>query len=318
MDNTAATLDTSLGVITVTGPGPFSIRLPNTKDTPPTEFWDTKHVSSSANSLSILRLDPIVASVRISATSSLDSKTQPDTVSVEILSGIFYLEQKTEVTLSVILTDGRRLLITNPDEIKLMSSNTTAMTVDSNFVIGHTNGRVKLTVSWVVCNKILASEVIDVVVTFDQHRPEFNPTQANTTVPEDAQIGYLVYTVNATDQDVLDVHTDDILYNLVDSYGGKFTIDQETGEITVSGSLDREEVSKYILLVEATDQVQRDQLECQNQNIQPTVGPSTNNSNDGSGSGSDNVATPTLAPPPPSNGSCPGVSPISIFTVSSR
>jgi len=42
-------------------------------------------------------------------------------------------------------------------------------------------------------------------------------------------------------------------YSLEDSYDGKFTVDRYNGVITTSASLDREQRSKYLLVVMATD-----------------------------------------------------------------
>ena len=290
-------INTDLRVINYNGSGPLTVQYDNNGLT------DTKTIqdSSTDTPLSILRLDPIVASLRISVIASPDTSTIPNYVSLEILSGIYYLEERTEVSLSVILSDGYRMLITDPSQIAITSSNETVAIVNGNGVVGKSVGQTMLTVDWIVCNAVFASETIVVEVSFDQHRPEFIPSQDNTVTPEDANIGYIVYTVQAIDQDSQDVHTDDILYNLIlnDTHDGIFSIDQQTGEITVTGALDRETVDRYVLEIEATDQVQRDQLDCQNNLLQTT--PSTE-------AGSGNSVNETVT--------CPGVSPISVFTVS--
>ena len=97
--------------------------------------------------LGYIRLDPIVASFRLFATTSYQSRLIPNDISLEILSGLFYLEQETEVTISVVLDDGRRLLITDPNEIHIISSNTSIVAVDGNKIIGKNEGHVTLTVS---------------------------------------------------------------------------------------------------------------------------------------------------------------------------
>ena len=259
----------------------------------------------SSPSLSILRLDPAVASVRLSVTASPDAKSLPNDISMEVLPGIYYLEVLTEMTVSAVLSDGYRTLITDPSQIEVTSSNQTVAVVDSatNGVIGRAVGKTMLTVTWRVCGGVLATETIDVEVSFDQHRPEFNPTEGDTTVPEDAPVGYLVYTAVAIDQDSEDIHSDDILYNLLDTQGGKFSIDAQTGQIIVTGSLDRETIANYTLRVQATDQVQRNQLECQNNFATTPID---------EGSTLEDI---TEAPPTNSTGSCPPVSPISVFTV---
>ena len=253
----------------------------------------------------------MVASLRLVVTSNPDSRLTPNTVSMEILPGIFYLLEQTEVTISVILSDGHRLLIENPNEIVLESSNTSVVTVDGNYVIAHAVGVINLNVSWVVCGEILLTKTVEVVVSFDQYRPIFNPVRGNATVPEDTAAGFLIYTVLATDQDSIDVHSDDIRYNIKDDpYIGLFVIDEESGEITLNGKLDRESVEIYELEIEATDRVQRNQLECiENLNTQTESPDGTI----GSGSGAVDVLEPEI---PVGNISCPPVSPISVFTVS--
>ena len=255
-------------------------------------------VQNSSTLLDILRLDPIVASIRLSVSASPDAKLIPSYVSLEILSGIYYLDERTEVSLSVVLADGYRMLITDPNEIEIISSNEMVAVVDGNGVLGKAVGQTMLTVRWVVCTNVMADKTIMVEVSFNEHRPEFSPTHDNVTTLENANIGHLVYTVEAIDQDSQDVHTDDILYNLINTFDGKFSINEQTGEITVTGALDRETIASYLLEIEATDQVQRDQLDCQNN--QPQTTPSTDIE---PGSGPDNVI-------------CPVISPISVFTVS--
>ena len=252
-------LNFDLRVISATGSTPITIGF-NANDLTATQ---TVTVSPS-QPLSILKIDPIVASIRLSTITSPDIKTSPNYISLEILPGIYYLEERTEVSLSAVLSDGRRMLITNPNEIQITSSDkTVAIVDDTNGVVGKKVGSTRLTISWIVCGKVLAMETINVDVSFDQHRPEFTPTQGNVTVPEDASVGYLVYTVQATDQDFQDVHTDDIKYKIVDDFNGKFSINEDSGEITITSDLDRESVSLYMVQIQATDQVQRDQLECQ-------------------------------------------------------
>ena len=65
---------------------------------------------------------------------------------------------------------------------------------------------------------------------------------------EDAAPGTEVGVVNATDED--EDQNAKITYDLVDSY---FRINQTTGEITVSGNLDRESMSRHTITVFARD-----------------------------------------------------------------
>lgn len=213
-------------------------------------------VNLNISPLSVLTIDPLVASVRITASQTNNSKSHPSQVSVDVLPDIYYVDVKTEVDLSVILSDGYRTQVTDPSEIKISSSNTTVATVEGNSVTGRRVGKTVLTIEWLVCGSVLASKDISVRVIVDQFRPEFNPTEGNITVSEDASIGDVVYIAMAVDRDVEQLQS--VQYSLVNDYEGTFTIDEVTGVVTVTGPLDREVIDSYVLRIRATDQVQRD------------------------------------------------------------
>ena len=80
--------------------------------------------------------------------------------------------------------------------------------------------------------------------------PVFGTTSYAFMVSEDASVDALVGTVSATDPDMGDT----VSYSVVSGNGdGKFAIDDVTGEITVAGELDYEDVATYTLTVEASD-----------------------------------------------------------------
>uniref|UniRef100_UPI00117E0851 beta strand repeat-containing protein n=1 Tax=Nitrospira cf. moscoviensis SBR1015 TaxID=96242 RepID=UPI00117E0851 len=74
---------------------------------------------------------------------------------------------------------------------------------------------------------------------------------SGNTVAENAANGTVIGTVSTTDPDASDVHT----YSLVDSAGGRFTIDGSTGVITVAdGSLlDYESAPTHSITIQTTD-----------------------------------------------------------------
>ena len=280
-------------------------------------MWDSSNITvEDRTPLGYIRLDPIVASFRLFATTSYQSRLVPNDISLEILSGLFYLEQETEVTISVVLDDGRRLLITDPNEIHIVSSNTSIVAVDGNKIIGKNEGHVTLTVDWVVCSDVLITEEIDLIVEIDRFRPVFNPDYGNTTVPEDSPVGFVLTTVEATDEDAIDIHTD-IRYNIQnDPYNGLFVVDEVTGVVYLNGPLDRELQDVYEIIIEATDSVQRQQLNCIPSTVLPTtVSPTKPPTASGSGLESSSSGSGEEKPTP-GNTTCPLVDPISIFRVS--
>lgn len=263
-----------------------------------------------ATPLTYIRLDPIVASVRLLASNNIQSRLTPNTVSLELLPSLFYTEEETEIAVSVVLSDGRRLLITDPSEISLNSSNTSVISTRLNTISGINEGVADVTVSWVVCGRVLASHVISVSVEIDQGRPMFIPDNGNASIPEDSSVGSIITRVTAIDEDVINAQTNDIQYSLrgSDPYNGLFTINRYTGDVILNGLLDRESVNNYTLLIDATDSVQRRELaNCQRQQgggggttTPPTMSPDISGSGSGaSGSGSDGnmVTTPTDPPP---------------------
>ncbi len=69
-----------------------------------------------------------------------------------------------------------------------------------------------------------------------------------STIAEDAEVGDVVGTVSA-----IDVEGENLTYAFADDAGGMFTIDEETGEITVAGALDYETTDSYVVTVNVSD-----------------------------------------------------------------
>ena len=281
----------------------------------------------SSNPVTPIRLDAVVASMRLEAESPA-SRIEPGLVTMELLSGLFYFQEATEVVISVVLSDGRRLIITDPEEIMIVSSDESKVSVDENVVIALESGDVVLTVSWIVCKEVLLSQQVPIKVTFDEFQPIFDPSSGSATVSEDSHVGAVITTVMAIDQDTLNIHAD-VQYAIRDDpYDGLFLVDLITGSVTLNSQLDREIQENYSLLIEATDQLQRQQLTCvpsesttaPTPTDQPTTTPTETDV--GSAVGSGDYLLPgteepkTATDPPTSNSACPTVGPISVFKVS--
>ena len=75
----------------------------------------------------------------------------------------------------------------------------------------------------------------------------FEEAEYDFSVMEDAEVGRVVGTVEATDPDA-----DTLTYSITEGNSdGRFSIDGRSGEITVAGSLDMETTPTYTLTVEA-------------------------------------------------------------------
>ncbi|XP_069185641.1 cadherin-23 isoform X4 [Procambarus clarkii] len=102
------------------------------------------------------------------------------------------------------------------------------------------------------------SNVADVVVQVideNDNNPVFVNPPTNLTIREDAPPGTQVATVTAVDADSDDYGMVTYLLDRKSSHG-KFKIDPDTGDITVASALNREELSTFILLIEAWDNYQ--------------------------------------------------------------
>jgi hypothetical protein len=313
-DASIAVIDDVYGLIKPTGsPGTTDVYIP--KQSTPSGIWSLKNITVSTNEvLNHVRLDPIIASLRLFVSDPSQSRYSSNEVSLELYSILFYPNERTEVSVSILLSDGRRLLITDPNEILLESTNTSVVSIDNNYIIAVSEGIVDLRVSWVVCSVKLLERTIQVEVRFNQFRPVFIQSSGDAIIPENSPIGTVIATVEATDQDNVLV-PDDIQYSIRnDIWNGLFAVDPITGVVTLNGPLDREYRDNYTVLIDATDSVQRQQLKCFEQ--QQTAEPPTEDTTDmDSGSGSASGAysgsgdNSSVTPPPPTPSPCEPVNP---------
>ena len=225
--------------------------------------------------VSPLMIDPVIAALRLrkDPNNSPDSRLGQTGVILEVLSGLFYLQEQAEVTVSALLENGRRIVIDDPTELDIQSSNNSIVSVDGNFITAEEVGIVNLNVSWVVCGRVLGMRSIEVAVEFAQNRPIFmNDTQVADVI-ETAEVGTIITTVNAVDFDFTESNArPDTEYRFateMDSHGGLFELDRITGELRLNGPLDRETLDRYVIIIEATD---RDQRQAE-QNVQATPMP---------------------------------------------
>ncbi|XP_028260158.1 cadherin-2-like [Parambassis ranga] len=103
---------------------------------------------------------------------------------------------------------------------------------------------------------------IDIVINvIDQNdnRPEFSHTIFNGSVPEGSKPGSFVMTVTAVDKDDPKTANGMLRYKILSQNpqspsSNMFTINNKTGDIiTVAAGLDREKVTQYTLIIQATD-----------------------------------------------------------------
>ena len=93
------------------------------------------------------------------------------------------------------------------------------------------------------------SEVVSRTTGACNRAPEFATSTYSFTIAEDATTTDLVGTVSATDPD-----SDPVSHAITSgNSAGKFAIAADTGDITVAGALDHENVPSYTLVVEARD-----------------------------------------------------------------
>ena len=266
----------------------------------------------------IREVDAVVALISLSSTYS-ESRLGTSEVTLEVLSELFSFQGRAEVTVSVVLQNGRRVVLSNPSDIMLTSSNTSIVAVTRNFVEAVATGIVQLNVSWVVCGMTLGYDIISISAIFDEYIPEFNQNIEGTSVPEDAAVGTNIFTAFAIDEDFgpsVPVSQRDTEYNFAldsPSHGGLFSIHRTTGVVSLNMPLDRETVASYELMIEATDRSQRRLLQQllnfqSNENTGQTGGSDASGSGlfgSGSGSGSGDMLTPGTDEPPPQTTSAP-------------
>lgn len=253
-------LDEERGIIQPSQPGNQLILYMS----PITEGIGTLMLAVSDESIRIMKIDPILASLRLDPTSIQAASTLGETeISLEILSGLFFFEERSEVTVSVILENGHRFAITDPSEIQLQSSDSAILMVDSNYVVARGVGTAELNVTWITCGMILGTSTIEITVEFNDHRPIFVNNPQIAQIVENSPLDAPVATVSANDLDFANNTNSarrDTEYRFADgssTHDGLFVLDKTTGVITLNGPLDREARDSYVIQVEATDRAQR-------------------------------------------------------------
>ena len=292
----------------------------------PTASTNSPVFNVSDEDIRVLSIDPVLASIRLDPSGNQAVRVGETRVSLELLSGLFFLEETTEVSVSVVLDNGRRFVVTDPSEIVLQSSDESILAVRDNFVIARGVGTATVTVTWMVCGTILGMNTIEVSVEFSENRPLFGINIQAAGVFENSSPGTPIATVFANDLDFANSgsssrrDTEYRFKNLDESLVGLFALDKVTGLVSLTGPVDRETRDSYIVQIEATDRAQR-QAE-QSRSPPADVGSDggsespTQTAGSGSGSGQGGTLTPD-ATDAPSTTSPPALVPVDALTVSS-
>ena len=215
-------------------------------------------IEVNSDVVGIYDFDTIVSFLQVSIQQPSTGRYEPSVVRLQVTPGLFFARARVNVTVSAVLDDGSRLLLTDPAELNITSLNDTVVMVENLTLVAISPGSGDLIlVQWIVCGKVLANSTTPITVAFDDDRPTFSPSADNTSVPEDHPIGQPFYTVTAVDNDA-QVHAD-IEYALQtgSDHDGLFSINKDTGDIVLTRSLDRETKDVYVMVVEATDARQR-------------------------------------------------------------
>ncbi|XP_048580321.1 uncharacterized protein LOC116612238 isoform X2 [Nematostella vectensis] len=97
-----------------------------------------------------------------------------------------------------------------------------------------------------------SSSVRITIIDVNDNRPYFLPTRYYVQLVENVAIGTTVTQVTASDLD--SSLNGNVLFSILEGNSdGKFVIDQNTGVVTTNKSLDYEDVTKYTLVIQATD-----------------------------------------------------------------
>ncbi|XP_019904919.2 cadherin-2 isoform X2 [Esox lucius] len=102
-------------------------------------------------------------------------------------------------------------------------------------------------------------DIVINVIDMNDNRPEFTHTVYNGSVPEGSKPGSFVMTVTSVDKDDPKTANGMLRYKILSQNpespsSNMFTINNKTGDIiTVAAGLDREKVSQYKLIIQATD-----------------------------------------------------------------
>jgi len=223
----------------------------------------TSHlIEVNSDRVEIYGFDTIVSYLQVFIQQPSTSRYEPSVVRLQVTPGLFFAGAMVNITVSAVLNDGSRLLLTNPSELNIVSLNESVIRVENLTLIAVSPGSGELiTIEWIVCGEVLENSTAYVTVAFDFDRPTFSPSSDEIFVPEDQPVGQAVYSVTAVDSDAENdqtVHAN-IEYALQtgSDHNGLFSIDKDTGDIILSRSLDRETKDIYLLVVVATDARQR-------------------------------------------------------------
>lgn len=251
-------------------------------------------------SIEIHKLDPIVATLRLSLDSIPDSRLEQGSVTLEVLQGVLFVQEEAIVSASIIFKDGHRSLITDASELIVSSSNSSIVYVSGTTLLGVIEGEAVINITWVntACSvEVLSAEVV-VSVELDVSRPTFVPAIQTADVPEDSPIGHEITVVMAIIQDEVSGAEDratDVQYRFQNGhdFDGLFSLDPTSGEVILNGQLDRETTASYTLLIEATNSAQRRAEQGDTEEEEDVVS--------GSGSGSEENGMLMPAEPTPAN-----------------
>lgn len=222
----------------------------------------SRPIEVNSDNVQIYGFDTIVSFLQVFIEQPSRMRYEPSVLQLRVTPGLFFTRARVNITVSAVLDDGSRLLLTDPAELRIVSLNESIVIVENLTLIAISPGSGELIViEWIVCDQVLANSTAYVTVAFDFDRPTFTPSEGNTTVPEDHPVGETIYTVTAVDRDALGdqtVHAN-IEYTLQtgSDHNGLFSIDKISGDIILSRSLDRETQDSYVVFVEATDARQR-------------------------------------------------------------
>ena len=222
----------------------------------------SRSIEVNSDTVQLYDFDAIVSFLQVFVEQTSSSRYEPSVIRLQVTPGLFFARAMVNITVSAVLDDGSRLLLTDPSELHITSKNESIVIAENLTLIAISAGSGELIViEWIVCDRVLVNTTAFVTVAFDFDRPTFTPSQGNTSVPEDYPIGEILYTVTAIDRDAVDdqtVHAN-IEYALQtgSDHDGLFSIDKLTGDIILTRALDREMQDKYVVSVEATDARQR-------------------------------------------------------------